>query len=115
MKTFLTALLACTAFYLCTAKLRFQGPETMLVFRPVHGVFPYYQVLDPDHTDLAAYHGDLPWWQAGDYILLHYTSYDTTTATWEILYGLGYHATLVGWIAWLAIFVRARLSPKTQY
>jgi hypothetical protein len=113
MKSALGALIVLTAFYLCTASLSFQGPGEMLVFRPFPGVFPRYCVLDSDHTALAAYNGRLPWWQSGDYIPLHYTSHETTSAPWEVCYGLGYYTTILGWVTWLfALVIRARRTSE---
>jgi hypothetical protein len=73
MKAALTALIVLTAFYLCTASLGFEGPGETLAFRPFHGLYPHYFVLDPDSSRLAVYHGSLPWWQTDSYITLFST------------------------------------------
>ena len=105
MKAALTALIVLTAFYLCTASLGFEGPGETLAFRPFHGLYPHYFVLDPDSSRLAAYHGSLPWWQTDSYITLFSTSHETTTAPWLVVYFLGYYATAFGWLALLSILV----------
>lgn len=105
MKAALTALIVLTAFYLCTATLGFEGPGETLVFRPFHGLYPHYFVLDPDSSRLAVYHGSLPWWQTDSYITLFSTSHETTTAPWLAVYFLGYYATALGWLALLSVLV----------
>lgn len=117
MKAALTTLITLTVFYLCTAVLGFQGPGETLVFRPLHGLYPYYHVLDSDDSRLAIYHGDLPWWQTERYITLFSTSHETTVATWVVVYGLIYHATILGWVIGLSVLiVRAiRSSRRSRF
>lgn len=105
MKAALTAMTVLTAFYLCTATLGFEGPGETLVFRPFHGLYPHYFVLDPDSSRLAIYHGSLPWWQTESYITVFSTSHETTTAPWLAVYTLGYYATALSWLALLSVLV----------
>ena len=111
MKAVLTALTVLTAFYLCTATLGFEGPGETLVFRPFHGLYPQYFVLDPDSSRLAMYHGDHPWWQTGSYVTLFSTSHETTTAPWLAVYILTYYATVLGWVVLLSILLIRAVRP----
>jgi hypothetical protein len=85
------------------------GPGKELVFKPFHGIYPLYH---PESGEEWAWNklqnsSNPPWWIKGKYTRLYYTSYETTTAPWLIIYIIGYW-TLIVLLIFVIIFLLKR-------
>lgn len=73
------------------------GPGEMLVFKPLHGIHPFYG--GGEEGSWIRKHPDqpLPWWHypLTDYRILYQTSYETTIAPWTVAYRLAYALCIV--------------------
>jgi len=93
------------------------GPGENLVIKPLHGFFPSYGGGE-ETSWIRAHPGEaLPWWHYPnkDYVAsLIYTSSETTTPTWMIVYGVGYYLWLLAALSMLVLAIYRMIKEKTE-
>lgn len=116
MKTLVAVTTLLGLVYLNTATIAGTGgPGEALVFKPLHGFWPFYGGGEENAWTRAHPDQPLPWWHYPntDYVVLHATSYETTIAPWTLFYDAGYFvflSLLIFWAFKLHRWKRIRLN-----
>ena len=98
--------------YLTTAVVRGEGgPGIQLVWKPFHGVVPFYGGGEEGSWMRRHPGSPLPWWMRSDaYRRIWYSDDEGGPLCWHLLYMIGYLAVLLGWLSLIVPWAVRRIA-----
>ncbi len=101
-------------FYLNTASVMNEGWGVSLVFRPFHGLMPFYGGGEEGSWRRAHPGEPDPWWRSGAFTRLAYFDDEGGTPAVMIAYGIGYYATVLGIVGLLIYYLVCHLTARRR-
>jgi hypothetical protein len=101
--------------YLNTAIVQGEGGgSSMLVFRPFHGLAPFYGGGEEGSWRRAHPNDSEPWWHSGAFTRLASFDDEATVSPVVAAYSLGYYATVLSIVGLVIYHSLRHVSPKTH-